>query len=299
MTHVRKAPGALVASPSASGCAMGTKEQIQALFRQFDVSKGGVTRSELKGILVDVGSRITESALEAFLDDVMAGRGERISSGSLLDYVYGESRDTATSEAALRHVYQDFDKEGAGGISIASFAEVLKRGAHVVVDGMPVLSILTAMFDRNENSLLEFSEFCSMAQALEKGEVMGVPPTCVVKLAAQLQDVGSTVVFPESPEDLLSNDPAILRVAFDIFDKKGAGLIPYAEFADLVKVAAHAFVDDLPVASTISSLFDANENSRLEFEEFRKMASTLACGGVPGLPRMNVTELSPPTSPLH
>lgn len=83
-----------------------------------------------------------------------------------------------------------------------------------------------------------------------------------------------------------------LRHAFEKFDPEQKGGISILSFSAMLKAGGHAIIDRMPICEAISTTFDWNSNSKLEFEEFCKLVSALEEGRLLGLPKTNVLKLS-------
>lgn len=281
------------------------KQQMHQLFAKYEVDAGGLTRTNLKQVCMEIDPDLSEFEIDELLDRLARSADDQINSAKFLGYLYKDTNDVnaialdvqgaidetdAFDQATLLQVFVTYDQAETGNVSVDTFEQALKEGAHAIVDKLPVLSTLSTMFDQNQNSVMEFSEFCALADALRKGDVPGVPRTCVVKLASQLGEVDAK--FDEDGELVLCDDN-ILKCAFDIFCGGSAEPISYAEVATLIAKAGHSFIEELQIASAMSAMLGNKGQTRFRFDEFRIMASALARGNIPTLPNLDVVTLSP------
>jgi len=282
------------------------KLQMRQLFTQYEAKTGGLTRANLKKVFMEIDKELSEDELDELLDRVARSADDDFNAGRVLGYLYNGANDVnaialdvqgappddtdAFDEATLMQVYVTYDQAETGNVSVDTFEQALKEGAHAIVEKLPVLSTLSQMFDVNQNSIMEFSEFRALADALRKGEVDGVPRTCVVKLASQLGQVDAKF---DSDGELVSCDDTILRRAFDIFSGGSSEPITYADVAALIAKAGHRFIEELKIAEAMTEMLGKKEKTRFRFDEFRIMATALARGHIPSLPNLDVVTLSP------
>jgi len=192
-----------------------------------------------------------------------------------------------TNGVAWQSAFEKFDKNCDGGLSVAEFFQMLRTsGAVQDMNGKTIGAVRKLMLshDENSNRKLEFKEFCQVAEALKAGKVEGLPAIDLLQVANQ-----SFHSVKNKAENVA------LQSAFAKFDKNSDGGLSVAEFFQMLRTSgAVQDMNGKSIAAVRKLMFsvDANNNRKIELEEFCQVAEALKAGKVEGLPAIDLLQLA-------
>jgi len=207
--------------------------------------------------------------------------------------------DTHVEDLKAAFVKIDSDEDGL--ISILEFTKLLRQQNTSTIP-YKVINNFFKKVDADANTKLDFSEFCTLAEALMSGSVEGLPVVDVLELAHKLRkpiEAGSVKLHSprlgmieltlqaEAPSGIDSEE---LRSCFNKVDKDQDGFISILEFTKLLRLSR----DNMMPYKLVNGLFnkaDSNHDTKLDFSEFSKLAAVLQSGSVEGFPALDLKEM--------